>query len=196
MGSPATPVELGMDCHRGYRDTGFFRDDPVFRGRAEGSNFFQSGRHKGEEHFWRNIHKTTPHRNDDGYTDYDGYDPRTGRFYNRDRRGNRYLSGTSTSTNQTDLSEEELHRDLRLTKEKTMEDKPMEDGEEDEEEKKKKEDEAKKKEADTESVYAPSTYAPSTFGGSQYEDGVWPRRRKSFFKICNAAPTFYPNLSR
>merc|ERR1712080_520863 len=60
MGSPATPVELGMDCHRGYRDTGFFRDDPVFRGRAEGSNFFQSGRHKGEEHFWRNIHKTTP----------------------------------------------------------------------------------------------------------------------------------------
>merc|ERR1712080_381427 len=146
MGSPATPVELGMDCHRGYRDTGFFRDDPVFRGRAEGSNFFQSGRHKGEEHFWRNIHKTTPHRNDDGYTDnYDGYDPRTGRFYNRDRRGHRYL---------------------RLTKEKTMEDKPMEDGEEDEEEKKKKEDEAKKKEADTESVYAPSTYAPSTFGGS------------------------------
>lgn len=86
---------------------------------------------------------------------------------------------------------------MRLTKEKTMEDKPMGQEEEDEEEKKKKEEEdAKKKEVDTESVYAPSTYAPSMFGGSQYEDGVWPRRRKSFFKICNAAPTFYPNLSR
>jgi len=182
---------------------GFFRDDPVFRSRVQGADFFQSGRHKSEEHFWRNINRGTPHRVDDGYVDgYDGYDQVTGRYGRTDRRGNRYLSGTSTSSHPSHSSDEELNRDLKLTKEKEgKKDDEEEEDKEDEEDEDKKE-EKKKKIPDTDSVYGGSVYdgsvyAGSVYGGSVYGgDGVWPRRRKSFFKICNAAPTFYPNLSR
>merc|ERR1712038_2192246 len=165
-------------------DRGFFRDDPVFRSGSRATDFFQSGRHKGEEHFWRNVNRTTPHRPDDSYTDgYDGY------YYRTDRRGNRYLSGASTSTNETNSSEEELSRDLKLTKEKAEKD-------EEEEEKKKKKVQQENESIYAGSVYDGSMYGGSTYGGSVYGDGVWPRRRKSFFKICNSAPSFYPNLSR
>ena len=64
------------------------------------------------------------------------------------RRGNRYLSGASTSTNETNSSEEELSRDLKLTKEKAEKKVEEEEKEEEdeEEEEKKKEKEAKEKE--------------------------------------------------
>jgi len=38
---------------------GFWMDDPVFRSRCLDADFFQSGRHKAEERFWRNyIHQS------------------------------------------------------------------------------------------------------------------------------------------
>merc|ERR1711936_940708 len=152
-------------------DRGFFRDDPVFRSRVQGVDFFQSGRHKGEEHFWRNINRGTPSRRDDGYNDNDGY--RDLPVYRYDRRGNRYLSGTSTSSHQTNSSDEELAKDLNQTKEKENET-DKDEVEKEEEEKV----EEKKKEVDTESMYGGSVYDGSVYGGSVYGDGIWPRRRK------------------
>merc|ERR1712059_34712 len=60
---------MGTPLQPGHKDSlemswtwaGFWQDDPVFR--FNGSDFFQSGRHKAEERFWKNyIHDDGSYR--------------------------------------------------------------------------------------------------------------------------------------